>query len=75
MSDETINGMVETIEQLENELENYKWADLIVSCKDCKHHRLVSAAIGAYTTCEIHSGIWLDYDFCSKGEYKESEGE
>ncbi len=74
MSDETINGMVETIEQLENELENYKWADEIVSCKDCINNK--RNVDGTAEDWCLHFGYDIDEDdFCSYGDRKESEEE
>lgn len=58
------------IEELDDD---YK--DEIVSCRDCKHHLLVSDDICVYPKCELQSGIWWDSDFCSRGERKESDTE
>ena len=68
MSDETINGMVETIEQLENELEKYKWIPT--------NERLPEDDVAVLISIEW-GGISLAYriDGCWRWDYESFESE
>lgn len=53
-----------------NECENCATAiedrQLVIKCKDCKHHRITNKT----SFCTKNDGIWYNDDFCSKGERK-----
>lgn len=47
----------------------------VVRCKDCIHHKEQKRRNGiAIYECDFISGLFLDDDFCSRGERKEQEG-
>ena len=43
----------------------------IVRCKDCKHNSLKRVSGNAY--CDLGIPLFQIYDYCSRGERKESE--
>lgn len=41
----------------------------VVRCGECKHWKQRDNR--EYGLCAKHRGVWLNSDYCSKGEYKE----
>lgn len=57
-------------------IENQPTADVVevVRCKDCIHHKEQKRRNGiAIYECDFISGLFLDDDFCSRGERKGQE--